>query len=271
MKRFLMRSLKITLVTVVGAYCAALAYLMIFQRSYLFAPSPVEISPQDAGLPQAQVIRLKTRDGETLIAWWLPPKDNQNVSLFLHGNGDRLDKRVQRFKDMSKDGSGVFALSYRGYGGSTGSPSEHGFLEDARAAYAWLNQQLPSERIIIHGYSIGTGVATRLSAEKHSKALVLESPFLSALAVAQSRYAIFPVSLVMWDQFRSDLYMPLVHTPVLILHGSADRTIPVKQAYKLYQLAPEPKKIIVFEGGSHTNLGSIGALEAIKEFTDTIR
>ncbi len=269
-KRYLLKLSKITLIALIFAYCAALAYLFVFQRNYLFVPSTLEISPQDVGLPEAQVIKLKTHDGETLIAWWIPPKDHKDVSIFLHGNADRLDQRVLRFKDMIKNGNGVFALSYRGYGGSTGAPSERGFYEDARTAYEWLNKKVSSKRIIIHGYSIGTGVATRLSAEKESKALVLEAPFLSAIAVAQQRYSIFPVSWLMWDTFRSDQYIQLVHTPVIILHGSADRTIPLKQAYALYQLALEPKQIIIFEGGEHTNLGSVGALEAIQKFIDKI-
>jgi uncharacterized protein len=255
-----------SLFTLGALYMMALAYLYVFQRLFLYAPSPVEISPAEVKLPQAQVVRLKTMDGETIVAWWIPPQGDKPVTLFLHGNGDRLDKRAKRFEMMIEKGEGLLAVSYRGYGGSTGSPSEEGLHADAVAAYTWLVERMPPERIVVHGYSLGTAVAVKLASEHPIKALALESPFLSALAMAKLRYGMFPVALLMKDPFRSDEYITRIKAPVIILHGTADPTVPFAQGRALYEKALNPKQFVAYEGANHTNLGEFGALNAIRDF-----
>jgi uncharacterized protein len=248
-----------TLFTLGALYMMALAYLYAFQRSFLYAPSPVEIAPSEVKLPQAQVVRLKTMDGETIVAWWIPPQNDKPVTLFLHGNGDSLDKRAVRFQAMVKNGEGLLAVSYRGYGGSTGSPSEEGLHADALAAYTWLVERMPPERIVVHGYSLGTAVAVKLASEHTIK----------ALALAKLRYGMFPVAWLMKDPFPSDERITRVKAPVIILHGTADPTVPFAQGRALYEKAPDPKQFIAYEGANHTNLGEYGALDAIRAFAAT--
>jgi cephalosporin-C deacetylase-like acetyl esterase len=134
-KMFFKRTALSVIIVGMCAYISALTYLYMQQRNFLFAPSPVEISPSTAGFPQAEVMRLKTHDGESIVTWWVAPQNDKPVTIFFHGNSDRLDKRVERFKIMTSEGDGLLAVSYRGYGGSSGKPSEAGFFEDARTAY----------------------------------------------------------------------------------------------------------------------------------------
>src|SRR6266700_7066499 len=132
-----MLTVKWTLVGVVVGYTALLALMYVAQRSLMYFPEKVRTPPAAAGLPEAQEIFLQTADGEKLIAWHVPPRGEQPLVLYFQGNGGALDLRASRFRALTADGSGLLALSYRGYGGSTGATSEAGLLHDAAAAYAF--------------------------------------------------------------------------------------------------------------------------------------
>jgi len=168
-------------------------------------------------------LRLTTADGETLVAWHFPAKDGRPLILYFHGNAGALVDRVPRFRMFTASGYGVLAVSYRGYGGSTGSPTQSGLMQDGEAAYREARAHgYDGDRIILMGASLGTGVAIALAATHEAAALVLEAPYLSALDVASRHYGIFPVRWLMLDRFRSDLAIRDVHIPVLMVHGEED-------------------------------------------------
>ena len=192
----------------------------------MYFPERVRTTPAAAGLPQAQEVMLDTADGEKIIAWHVPPRGDKPVVIYFHGNGGSLRLRVDRFARLAAAGVGLLAVSYRGYGGSTGSPTEAGLIEDARAAYAFAAERYPG-RIVLWGESLGSGVAIALAAEKPVSKLILDAPFTSALDIAASAYPFLPVRLLMKDQFRSDLRIAQVKAPVLILHGDADSIVPI--------------------------------------------
>ena len=174
------------------------------QRSLMYFPETVRTSPAAAGFPQAQEVWLNSADGERVIAWHVPPRDDKPVVLYFHGNGGSLRLRVDRFQRIVAAGVGLVGLSYRGYGGSTGTPTEAGLIEDARAAYAFAAERYPG-RIAVWGESLGTGVAVALAAEKPVTHVILDAPYTSTLDVAADLYWFLPVRLLMKDQFRSDL------------------------------------------------------------------
>jgi fermentation-respiration switch protein FrsA (DUF1100 family) len=152
----------------------------------------------------------------------------------------------------------LLAVEYRGYPGSTGSPSEQGLLSDGAAGYAKaLALGVPAARIVAMGESLGTGVAVDLAARHEIGALVLDSPYSSTADVAATRYWMFPVRLLMRDQFRSDAKVAKVKAPVLMVHGTADATIPIRFGEKLFALANEPKQFVRVEGEGHLALGSV--------------
>ena len=151
----------LAMVVAIG-YLGGLTVLYFKQRSMLFAIPPVaRIAPAGAGLPEAEEQVLTTTDGEKVIVWHVPAKPGHAVFLYFPGNADFLAGRVSRFKSMISDGTGLVALSYRGYAGSSGQPSERGLLQDAAAAYAFTAARYQAERIVVWGFSLGTGVARR--------------------------------------------------------------------------------------------------------------
>src|SRR6266436_224491 len=155
--------LKWLAIVIAIGYLGGLGVLFFKQRSMLFPIRPVgRAAPAAAGFPQAEEHVLTTTDGEKVIVWHVPAKPGHAVVLFFPGNGDFLAGRVSRFKGMISDGTGLVALSYRGYAGSSGKPSERGLLQDAAAAYAFTSARYGADEIVGWGFSLGTGVAVAL-------------------------------------------------------------------------------------------------------------
>lgn len=218
-------------------YLAAAGYMAINQRAFLYKPAPAWIAPETQSIPRVESYALTVPDGVTLRGWRVPPASTEaNTFLYFHGNANGLDRRAGRFRLMTADGSGLVALSYRGYGGSGGTPAEAALFADAAAIYAELRKTVPESRIVIFGESLGSGVALDLARRVQAKAVILDSPYLSVLARGQESYPWLPVSLLLVDQFRSDLKIATVLSPVFIMHGTADRTIPHTDSEKLAAL-----------------------------------
>jgi pimeloyl-ACP methyl ester carboxylesterase len=161
-------------------YLATCAAMFSFQRDLLYRPDTSLADPANAGLRNVELEHLKTGDGEDLIVWWIPPRAaDKPVYLYFHGNGGNLSYRPNRFTRLSEDGAGVMAVSWRGYGGSTGSPTEEGLMADARAAYASVRSRVDQDRIVVVGESLGSGVAVKLAAEVPVAAVILDSGYSS--------------------------------------------------------------------------------------------
>jgi fermentation-respiration switch protein FrsA (DUF1100 family) len=242
------------------------ALMYVTQRSLMYFPETLRVAPADAGFTGAQEIVLDTSDGEKVIAWHLPPRGEKPVILYFHGNGGSLRYRVERFRALTGDGTGLVALSYRGYGGSTGSPTEPGLLADAAAVYEFAAARYPAERIVLWGESLGTGVAIALAAERKVSRIVLEAPFTSAADIGARAYPFLPVRLLMKDQFRSDERIGKLNVPLLFLHGAFDRVVPLALGERLYALANQPKRLVRFPRGDHNDLDGHGAQAAAREF-----
>ncbi len=236
------------------AYLGIASYLFFAQRGMQYRPDPSPMNPVSAGLAKATQSTLKTSDGETVVTWWIAPRDErQPVFLYLHGNGANLHARAARFARLTETGAGLMAVSWRGYGGSSGSPSEAGLRIDARATYDALvsERRIPPERIVLFGESLGTTVATILAAEVQSAALVLDSSFASALDVAQRAYPWLPVSWLLRDQYRADLAAPNVTVPVQQIHCEVDRITPIESANLLKTRFSRSEPIHIVDGACH--------------------
>jgi uncharacterized protein len=262
-----MTALKWLLIIASVGYVCALAALFFAQRSFLFpVPTTARTSPQAAGFPGVEEHLLTTADGEQVIAWHVPAKPGHPVILYFHGNGDYLAGFFGRFRDVIADGTGVVALSFRGYAGSSGQPSERGLLQDAAAAYAFTTARYSADKIVAWGFSLGTGVAVALAAEQPVGKLILEAPYTSIADVAASAFWFMPVRLIMRDQFRSDGRIARVRVPLLVMHGERDATIPISFGERLFALANEPKRFVRFPSGEHNNLDDFGAIETARHF-----
>jgi hypothetical protein len=260
-----MATLKWIVVWLAAGYLGIGALMYFAQRSLMYFPDRARTAPAAAGFADAQEVMLDTADGERIIAWHVPPRVDKPVVLYFHGNGGALNLRVDRFKRLTADGTGLLALSYRGYGGSSGKPTEGGLIADARAAHAFAAERYPG-RLVAWGESLGSAVAIALAAEKPITRLILDAPFTSAVDVAAATYFFLPVRLLMKDQFRSDERIRHVTAPVLILHGEADDIIPIRYGERLLAMIPGKKRLVRFPDGYHVDLDRHGAMDVALKF-----
>jgi len=255
-------------IIVLVGYGGLVALMYVGQRALQYFPDRARTPPAVAGLPQAEEVLLDTADGERVIVWHIPPRGEKPVILYFHGNGGALAWRGERLHSLTADGNGLVALSYRGYGGSSGRPTETGIMEDARAAYTFAAARYPAGRIVLWGELLGSGVAVALAAEKPVARVVLESPFTSIADVASSIYWFLPVRWLIKDPFRSDLRIAKVTAPVLVLHGERDNVVPIALGERLYGLINAPKRFVRFPTAGHNDLGVYGALDIAKQFVN---
>jgi fermentation-respiration switch protein FrsA (DUF1100 family) len=244
---------------VLVGYVAVVVLLYTFQRSLLYHPQRRPIVPAAVGFPEAEAIVLETSDGERVIAWHVPPRPGRPLVIYFHGNAETIANRVDRHRALIATGAGLLAVSYRGYMGSTGRPTEAGLLHDADAAYAFAASRHPADRIALWGHSLGSGVAVALAATRPVAKVVLEAPFTSTADVAQRMFPPVPVRWLMHDQFHSDERIGAVTASILILHGARDIVVPIALGERLYELAKQPKRFVRYPKGGHDDLDDYGA------------
>lgn len=251
-------------------YSLLVAGLFFAERQLLYTTDDggALASLNGMAIADSQRITLDTSDGEKIAAWYVAPREENPVFLFLPGKSGRIDVKKWRWKRIRDKGFGILAVSYRGYPGSTGEPSEAGLIQDGHAAYNWLAQRFPASRIIIHGLSLGSGVAVALATDVDAKALILEAPFTSAVDVAAERYPFVPVHLLMRDTFHSRERIANVKMPVLIAHGTQDTVIPFQHGQRLYARAKEPKTFIAMNNSDHSTLTRDGLYKHIWAYLD---
>ncbi len=253
----MMGFLRSVLVMGAAVYLGLLLYMYLQQRSLQYLPSREGLSPQAVGLSGVSEERVKTPDGETIVLWHSEAKPGMPTILFFHGNGGEISGRPERMAFYQGQGFGALFVSYRGYGASTGDISEQGFITDALTAHDFLlGRGVSADQIVVVGESLGTGVAVQLAAQRPVAALVLEAPFTAAVDVAAEVYPWLPVRLLMKDQFRSRDVIGRVKAPLLIVHGDADRVISVAHGRRLFEMANEPKELVILPGVGHEAIGS---------------
>ena len=258
--------MKSFLVFALVLYAGFVGLLYFAQRGMMYFPDRSRVPPAAAGFPQAVEDMLTTQDGERVVVWHVAPRGDRPVVLYFQGNGGGLPLRVPRFQALAADGTGLVALAYRGYGGSSGSPSEEGLIADARAAYDFAVERYEAKRLALWGESLGAGVAVALAAERPVGRVVLEAPFTSAADVAAGVYPFVPVRLLMKDQFRSDERIGAVTAPVLIMHGERDNVVPFRLGERLFEMVRSPKRFVRFREGGHEGLDAHGAIAEVKKF-----
>ena len=259
--------LKWLVMVVAVLYGSVVAGMYLFQRRLVFDLRPNRVTPAAAGFPQAHEHVLTTDDAEEIVTWLRPPADAKKpLILMLLGNGDNLGAIADTLRAVTQDGSGVLAVAYRGYSGSTGSPTEPGLSLDAEAAYRFALGVVPASRLVLFGYSLGSGVAVPLAVRHDCAALILFAPFSSAVAVGAAAYPLIPVRFLMHDQFRSDEVIAKVKAPILMVHGERDQVIPFRFGRELFDAAADPKRFVAMPHSDHFTLFRDGGLAAIREF-----
>lgn len=246
---------------VAAGYGLACAYMIAFQRTFLYHPDKAHPWPEGSNLPEMAEVVLGTSDGLTLAAWWHPPRNGQPTVIYFHGNAGNRGWQEIKARPYIDAGFGLLIPDYRGYGGNMGRPSENGLRHDALAARAFvLAQGIDPARIVYHGESLGSGVAVWLASEQPPAGLILEAAFTSIPDVARRTYWWLPVRLATRDRFSSVRKIGAVTAPTLFLHGEQDTLVPVAQGRALYAASAAPdKRIETFPDALHANLYEHGA------------
>jgi uncharacterized protein len=260
----LLRISAIALVALVlVVYTGAVGYMYFNQRALQYEATG-EITPlAEAALPNAEEVSIPV-DGAAINGWYQAPQPGKPLIIYYKGNSGSFSGEHIRYERFVSEGFGFLAFDYRGFPMSPGSISEAGILADAIAAYDWAAAK--NVPIVIWGRSLGTGPATYVASVRDAKALLLETPFLSAVNVAAERYPILPVYWVMLDQFRSNEWIADVTEPVMVAHGTADRTIDVSNGERLYALAPNPDELWIVPDADHSDLWEAGIWDKAKAF-----
>jgi fermentation-respiration switch protein FrsA (DUF1100 family) len=230
----------------------------LFQR-HLIYPRAYDGHPPaaDRRLPGASIVSVGTADGERLFAFWRPPAPGCGVVLSFHGNGSLPEGHASRFlsEPWRSRGWGVLAPAYRGYPGSTGSPSEDGLIADGAAALRFVEEMAPGAAILLHGHSLGAAVAIAVAEAGRHVGLYLEAPFDSLLHLVRLRFPILPSALLR-DTWRSDRRIAANAAPVFIVHGDDDPVIPTTLAVALAAAAGPATRFEVLPGDHVSILGS---------------
>jgi len=214
-------------------------------------------------------VTLKTRDGLELVVRYKPPAaPGGRVVVLFHGNGEDLSQRVHIAHDLTAAGYGVLLAEYRGYGGNAGKPRESGLYADGRAAIEFAMRQTP--RLVLHGYSLGSGVAVQLATEFAIEALLLEAPFTSIADVAVTRFPRLPVRWLVRDRYDNVRKIGAVRAPVLIYGGDADGVIPPRHFAQLYSAVRGPRRLAVVEGADHVDVWAKGGADHVLRFLGEI-
>jgi len=241
-----MNKKKMYILSIVGL--VVLIYLIITfvlynsQRSLLYHPTENNYSG-DKLTVSIDKIKIKNDDNIELLAWY-HEKDIEKYKtiLFLHGNAGSLENRIHKINHFNDMDVNFLIISWRGFSGNKGQPTEKGLYKDAKSGVDWLkNKGAKQENIIIYGESLGTGVATEIAQNKNFAGVILESPFTSMVAAGKSKYPIFPINLLLKDKYESDKKIKNIKSPILIMHGEVDKIVPFWMGQKMFELANEPK------------------------------
>lgn len=270
------RTWSLALTLVVGISAAGCMVLESQERELVYRPVREYVrTPADQGLAYEELwLKVARDDGagtERVHAWWLPAAGDAPTLLYLHGTRWSLGNSLFRIARLHALGFNVLAIDYRGFGRSDGDlPSELQIKADARAAWAELVRREPhAERRYIYGHSLGAAVAIELGATQDGVAgVIAESGFTSLADVVAERN--LPVGMLMTQRFDALANVPQLRAPVLFVHGTADEVVPAAMTQRMFDAAPEPKRLLLIEGGGHSNYGDRGADDYRRVLTEFI-
>ncbi len=249
------------------------AIVPTLQRKLMYFPDKAYFTPKSAGLAAGVEERaIETPDGARVLAWYAPAKPGMPTLLYFHGNAGSLETRIERIRKYMARGLGVFMMTYRGFGGSTGEPSEAANVADAKQAYGVLVASgVDPADIIIYGESLGTGVAVQVAAARKVAGLVLDAPYTSMVDLAAMHYPYIPGRWFMTDRYDSRAHIKDVSVPLLILHGDQDDIVPVTMGREIFNMANAPKVMRTFQGAGHADHYLFGSYEALYAWIAQLR
>jgi hypothetical protein len=235
------------------AYAALLALVFLFQSHLVYFPHMgrgIAVTPQSYGLA-FEAVTITTEDRERLAGWWVPAAQPRGTVLIFHGNAGNISHRLDYLAMFHKLNHNSLIIDYRGYGNSTGSPSEQGTYRDAEAAWRSLTGErgIKAGEIVVFGESLGAAVAAWLAARVNPRALVLASAFTSVPDLGAQVYPFLPVRLMSRFSYDTIGAVRSLKSPLLIAHSPQDDIIPYSHGRALFAAGNEPKQFLELKGG----------------------
>jgi pimeloyl-ACP methyl ester carboxylesterase len=236
---------------VYGAFCGILFFGQ--SKQVYFPDLKVSATPADTGL-KFESVRIRTEDGKTLGAWYVPASVGSNLGytvLYCHGNAGDIGDRVSHVEELHRVGFDVMVFDYRGFGESTGKPTEKGTYLDARACWDHLvkTRGVVPERIVVYGHSLGGAVAAHLAADAPPRLLVVEATFTSAGDMAARMFPWLPSRLLCRFRYDTRDAVRRARCPVIVAHSRDDEMIPYVMGRRLFDSAHGPKRFVELRGG----------------------
>jgi fermentation-respiration switch protein FrsA (DUF1100 family) len=267
MNKFFYISLLLSLIT----YLIVLTYIYLFQRNLLYHPSDNGYQGDEINFDYKEIF-IQNKEGIKLKAW-LHEKDliNKKTIIFFHGNAGNLRNRNYKLNELSKIDINFLIVSYRGFSGNQGKPTEQGLYEDARSTLDWLKINGAIEKnLILYGESLGSAVAIETAQNKDLAGIILESPFTSMVELAQKYYPVLPVKYLLKDKYETIKKLPNINSPLLVLHGRLDSIVPFSMGKKLFEKANDPKFKYFIDNDDHMMRYDQKLLDEIKKFISSI-
>ena len=251
MKHLLIRMLQSAIFIIVSVWVLLSVMLHFFQEHFIYFPqSEIVATPEVISLDYEE-LTLTTSDGIEINAWWIPHSNARATLLFLHGNAGNISHRLDSINIFYQLGLSVLIIDYRGYGKSTGKPSEQGTYIDAETAWRYLidEKKIKNNEIIIFGRSLGGAVASWLAEKYPSAALILESNFTSIADIGSHYYPYLPTKMLARIKYPSIDRMSNIKSPLLVIHSADDDIVPYKFGKQLFEKANKPKLFMDIVGG----------------------
>ena len=257
--------------SVVLAYFIIILFVYFYQRNLLYHPSENNYLNDKITFNYEEIF-IETDKHIKLKSWFIKKDLNKfKTILIFHGNAGNLFNRVYKLNELNKLDANILLISWRGFSGNEGKPTEKNLYHDAEEAVKWLNNHgAISKNIILYGESLGTGVATELGTSNAFGGIILESPFTSIANAAKIYYPYLPVNIILKDKYDSIGKIKNITTPILIMHGKKDNIVPQKMGLELYEKANQPKFSYFPENDDHMMEYNDNLLNSIKLFINKI-
>ncbi|MBN1849659.1 MAG: alpha/beta hydrolase [Deltaproteobacteria bacterium] len=243
------------------------------ENLFIFYPQgPFDFHPQDLHMAYREV-HFDTSDGQRLYGWFFPAGNHDPVILFFHGNAGNISHRLDNIARLVEQDLQVFIFDFRGYGKSTGRPSEKGLYQDGSAAYEYLVEKegISPERIILFGRSLGASVAIEIATQKHARSIILESAFTSIKDMARTIALFRLFSWAVPENYHNLVKISRIHIPLLIIHGDQDEIVPFQIGRNLFAAANDPKSFFKLAGAGHNDTYVVGGKEYFRTFAKFAR
>jgi len=254
-------------------YLIACLGLYIWQEKVLFLPEKLpenhQFRFQSAWIKASEEHTLLAQENGKINVVWLKTENPKGVIFYCHGNAGNIQRWANIVDDLMQHDYDIILWDYRTYGKSTGKLTEKNLLADGQLVYDFAKKHFLENQIVVYGRSLGTGVATYLSAANSPRCLILETPYFNLKDVAAFHFSYFPYSLLLRFELKTNEWIKEARCPTYIFHGTYDRTVPYKSGYKLAPLLKANDEFITLEAGDHNDLSTFLLYEQkIKEILE---